>query len=407
MLSAHDGADLYGDPLRGLPVVPVDAAHARLVADAHERVLGGRAGVVVGRAIELAGPGPRAHVVVRGQAELGSVADTLGRGRALRIEVDADLQQPTDPPDLGPPDGGTVDLDPVVDALAAARSPLVLAGPGILDALPGLHAAATAGSLGVVNTWSAKGAFDWRSPHHLATIGLQADDFALAGVHDTDLVLMTGVDEREAPPARRGRAPSVEIPPPSLSTLAERWWRPHEEIPMPPLRERLAAVTRDGWDRAGAPLWPSAVTLDYGRVLGSAGLVAADPGTAGFWVARTYATLRPRSAIVPPDADRHGFSVACATVARLRRPSRPVLAVVDGPRHPDVDALLDVAGSLGVPVGVEVWDDDGDRLDQAAHLPRAAKLANASTTTIASLAPSADQWGPIIDAAGPVIAWVG
>ncbi len=73
--------------------------------------------------------------------------------------------------------------DAWVEALDAARSIAVLTGPGVVraGAVPGLHAVAAAGSLGVLNTWGAKGVFDWRSRHHLATAGLQSRDFELAG----------------------------------------------------------------------------------------------------------------------------------------------------------------------------------------------------------------------------------
>ena len=60
-------------------------------------------------------------------------------------------------------------------------------------------------SLGVLNTWGAKGVFDWRSRHHLATAGLQEHDFALAGLGDADLIVATGVDPDEAPLRPVGR----------------------------------------------------------------------------------------------------------------------------------------------------------------------------------------------------------
>ena len=49
----------------------------------------------------------------------------------------------------------------------------------------------------MLNTWGAKGVFDWRSPHHLATAGLQAWDFERGGLADADLIITTGLDERE------------------------------------------------------------------------------------------------------------------------------------------------------------------------------------------------------------------
>ena len=42
-----------------------------------------------------------------------------------------------------------------------------------------LHAFATRAGIGVANTWGAKGVYPWDDPHHLGTVGLQRDDFAL------------------------------------------------------------------------------------------------------------------------------------------------------------------------------------------------------------------------------------
>ena len=136
---------------------------------------------------------------------------------------------------------------------------MVLAGPGVVEdrATPGLNALAAAGTLGVLNTWGAKGVLDWRSRHHWATVGLQARDFELGGLGAADLIVATGVDPREAPPERWHLAPVLDVPPGSLGPLAEQCRRPDAELSMPPLRDALAAVTRQGWAGEGAPLAPT------------------------------------------------------------------------------------------------------------------------------------------------------
>ena len=93
----------------------------------------------------------------------------------------------------------------------------------------------------MLNTWGAKGVFDWRSPHHLATAGLQAWDFELGGLADADLIIATGLDEREvlgrvaAGAGRRGGAGVARTSWPSAIRRRER------EITVPPLRAELAA----------------------------------------------------------------------------------------------------------------------------------------------------------------------
>ncbi|MFL6206594.1 MAG: hypothetical protein ACJ739_14735 [Acidimicrobiales bacterium] len=288
-------------------------------------------------------------------------------------------------------------------AIDGAGRPVVVAGPGVVleHAVDGLRALAERGSLGVLNTWGAKGVFDWRSPHHLATAGLQARDFELGGLAETDLIVATGLDEREL----RGRwelAPTVVVPPSSLSLLADRITARQREIVVPPLRAELAAVTQRGWVGVEPPLPPTKVTQHYSQVLGDGGLVAADPGMAGYWVARTFATQQLGGAQVTADRHGHGFAVACCTVARLASPERPVLAVVDAVDEATALALA-TAERLGVAVPLEVWSDDGDALDAPAHLQRLHRLVVDGGR--AAIATDPSQLDEMLAVAGPIIAW--
>ena len=136
-------------------------------------------------------------------------------------------------------------------------------------------------------------------------------------------------------------------------------------------------MTQEGWAATAGPLQPTRVTRHYGVASTGGGLVAADPGVAGYWVARTFATTELGGVQVPSDAGAAGFAVACGIVARLRDPDRPVLAVVDGPVAPIVEQVLEVGRRLGVDVPVEVWQPDGEALDPDAHLARLRDLVAA------------------------------
>ena len=294
---------------------------------------------------------------------------------------------------------GWTDADAqILERLRAARSPLVLAGPGVVleGAIAGLHAFAVAGDVGVLNTWGAKGVFDWRSRHHLATVGLQARDAELAGVGECDLLVCTGVDDLEADPALWRTGPCVEVPPSMLAPLAEAWRRPASDLSMPPLRDRLAAATQAGWAATGSPLAPSQATRNYGEIVGTGGTVSADPGLPGFWVARTLGTTRPRAVHVPAEAEAAGFALACAAEAKRRWPDRPALAVI---------GELVAGTELPPGVAVEVWADDGDRLDAEEHAARLATLVR--TGGVVRLATRPDQLAVMVEVAGDVTAWGG
>ena len=221
----------------------------------------------------------------------------------LDVRFDLDLDEPA--PDVYPAglaDRWSEPAGDVVDRLSNVPRVVVLAGPGVVSnrAVAALHAFATAGRLGVVNTWGAKGVFHWRSQHHWATVGLQEDDFALAGLDRVDLVVAAGIDEREAPSRLWGGYPHVVVAPWDLGRIAELWPGPSEFLEMPPLRTRLAAVTQAGWSSTSSPIAPSRVTMHYALRLADGGLVAADAGVGGYWVARTFATTELGAVCVPP-----------------------------------------------------------------------------------------------------------
>jgi thiamine pyrophosphate-dependent acetolactate synthase large subunit-like protein len=293
-----------------------------------------------------------------------------------------------------------------VEKIERARSVVILAGPGVVaaGAVAALHGLAATLDAGVLNTWGAKGVFHWRSRHHWATIGLQASDFRLAGIDESDLLVAVGVDEREAPkPAWAGRA-HVVLEPEMLSPLAERLKKRRRTLEMPPLRARLAAVTQARWECTGSPLAPTRATLHYGQQLSGGGLVAADAGASGFWVARTFATTALGMVFVPPQTVP-GWAVACATVARLTNPLRPILAVVDGAIDEETGSVLDFARSRGVPIGVEVWQADGDALNAERHEERLGALVSPAGGGLGTLATDWSQMDEFVAVAGPVTAW--
>jgi hypothetical protein len=357
---------VYGTPIEGVPVVDVPPDLAYLFAEAHARL--------------------RCRPV------------GIHRGDGTIVDLRFKSVQPA-----SPLDGWQPASTDVVAALQAARSPVVLAGPGVVfdGAVPGLHALAAAGSLGVLNTWGAKGVFDWRSRHHLATVGLQALDFVRGGLAAADLIISVGIDERETLADWR-LAPVLDVAPRSLGPLAEVWGRPRKEITIPPLRTDIARVTQAGWDVSGPPLRPSRATRHYSLALAGGGLVAADPGKAGYWVARTFGTSGIGSVQVPADGATRGFAIACVIVARRLDPARPVLAVMD-----DIDEqherLLEVAARFGISVPLEVWTPDGAKLDGAEHAKRLERLL--ATGGRESIATDSGQVDEMIAVAGPIVAW--
>ena len=180
-------------------------------------------------------------------------------------------------------------MEPAEETLAvmdAAASVVVLAGPGVIrhGAVPGLHDLAVSAGFGVLNTWGAKGVFDWRSRHHLATVGLQADDFVLSGLGEVDLIIATGLDQAESPDRRWQLAPALTLPPAGLAPFAERCGsRRAARRDLPPLRARLAECHAAGVDRrehpAAAQPGDHALRRVCGRRCAGCGRRRASPGS--------------------------------------------------------------------------------------------------------------------------------
>jgi hypothetical protein len=343
---------------------------------------------------------------------LVAVAATLPSGE-VELHISLDPTQSVEELSSWPrsPDDNWLEpADETVETVRTAATLVLLAGPGTISrmAVPGLHDLAVSAGVGVLNTWGAKGVFDWRSQHHLATIGLQADDFMLSGLDEVDLIIATGLDRAESPEERWRLAPSLTIPPSGLAPLAERCGpgrRP--TMTMPPLRGRLAEVTQRGWSADASPLPPSNATRHYAECVAAGALVAADAGNAGFWVARTLGTTR-LGAVIVPSTPSPGFAAACVAVSLLRRPSRPALAVIDRTEAEATEAIVDAAAALGIRVPVEAWDPEGDRLDADAHRDRLRQLVVGGSPAgewICTLATDRRQLPEMIDAAGPIVAW--
>lgn len=250
---------------------------------------------------------------------------------------------------------------------------VVLAGPEVLrDPIGlGIRRFAEAANVPVANTWGAKGVFNWDSPHHMGTCGLQADDFALLGFADYDLIVATGIDPRESPEDRFGLAPVVHISPFTLTKMVNDVPRLNETIPTNDLYARIAGVAQPGYVDDSFPRHPARAVMDLKQSLDPDTIVFGQPGPAGLWLARTFPTDRPGSICVP-SVSRPGIAAALALAATLQ--GEPAVAVTTDPVDATTRAVVDAAPGA---FRLEVWGDDVDW----------------------------SRTRDLIEAAGPVVAW--
>lgn len=285
---------------------------------------------------------------------------------------------------------------------------VVLAGPGVIDdgALDGLRAFADGGGLGVANTWGAKGVFSWDSPHHLGTCGLQARDFELLGWSDAATILTTGLTD-EVDERHYALAPVVDIPPADLADLAGMVRA--DSAPTNELYARLAAIAQPGYADDKVPLHPARAAKDLGATLPDGGLVVADPGVAGLWVARTFPTPalapdEPRRVVVPA---RREPGIATRLASDAARAGRAAVAVTTDPPDPETRRLLDVANDERLDLVVVAWGEAGTLRDADDHAVRLAAALVTHGVTVVDVPVALEDTRLLVDAAGDVIAWGG
>jgi thiamine pyrophosphate-dependent acetolactate synthase large subunit-like protein len=204
-----------------------------------------------------------------------------------------------------------------------------------------------------VNTWGAKGVFRWDDPLHFGTAGLQARDFELAGLGDVDVLVTTGLDPDEVTAQPwLGRAQVIDVAPADL-VGAELDLSPSSGRPQ--LYTALAAVVGALYEQAGSP---AARAAALAAALPAGGLVVAEPGLVGFWIARTFPTVEPGSVLVPA---RGGAEAAWQAASGAAATGRPVTLVAAAP--------LELPG-----VCVEVWSPEEVDLDPSALVAVAGEI---------------------------------
>lgn len=263
-------------------------------------------------------------------------------------------------------------------------SAVVVAGPGVVpDGVDAVRRFAAATGVGVLNTFGVKGLFRWDDPAHLGTIGLQAGDVELAGVLDADVVLAVGLDDRELGAGALG--PRVEVVAPAA---LDAWAARVEPAPRGRLYDELRAALLPLYASDAVPLTPAAAVHDLRESLPDVGLVCADPGPVGLWVARALPTLELGSVHVPAAGLAEQRAVDAA------REGRPVVYAT---HRSDVEAIDGVV--------VEVWSGAGVVASRAERLQRLSDALAGRRSARFETPVDLSLTSVLVDVAGPVTAW--
>ena len=411
---------VYGQPLANLQQVPVSNPDlAVLLADADGR-LGhhdgsGRLGAALldGPILHLSSsPGGLAPLqrVSSAVELLDALVDPPGMllPGTLALHLDLDLNEVV-PEGLAPT--RQVERVPVLtlDPSLAALNMLVLVGPGVIraNALDGVRDFARSAGCGIVTSWGAKGVERWDSPFHFGTFGLQQRDAECTGIDQAEILILSGIDPAEIPPQLLDGFVTQEVPPGQLHALTTAW-PPSRSLPQRPgAYELLRSVITPLYESEVVPLTPPRAALHMAGLLPEGGTVVADPGAAGFWLARSFPTSFPGNICIPASFTP-GFAAAAALVCSLE--ARPYFAVsdqiggIDG--LDDVTAeLLELAEELNQPVSLQLWGPEGTLSNSAAHIEVLQAQLAAEHVRIDEVPVNLDAIEDIERVAGELIAW--
>lgn len=253
------------------------------------------------------------------------------------------------------------------------------------DGVDAVRAFAAATGVGVFNTFGLKGIFRWDDPAHLGTIGLQARDVELAGILEAGVVLGVGLDPLELGPDDLG--PRVEVVAPAR--LAD-WVGRVEPAPRGRLYDALRSALLPLYDSDAVPLTPAAALADLSALLPPGGLVCADAGVVGLWVARTFTTVELGSVYVP-SVDDPSLAPGRARAAAAR--GRPTVYVT----------ARDVGTIPGVVV--ERWTAAGALGSRRERRERLRALLDDGGSATVETPVDLTCTQVLLDVAGPVSAW--
>ena len=411
---------VYGLPLANLQQVPVSNPDlAVLLADADGR-LGhhdgsGRLGAALldGPILHLSSsPGGLAPLqrVSSAVELLDALVDPPGmlQPGTLALHLDLDLNELI-PTDLAPT--RQVERVPVLtlDPSLAALNMLILVGPGVIraSALDGVRDFARSAGCGIVTSWGAKGVERWDSPFHFGTFGLQQRDAECTGIDQAEILILSGIDSEETPQHLLDGCVTQEVPPGQLHALTAAW-PPSQSLPQRPgAYEQLRSVITPLYESEVVPLTPPRAALHMAGLLPEGGTVVADPGAAGFWLARSFPTSFPGNICIPASFTP-GFAAAAALVCSLE--GRPYFAVSDQiggiEGLDDVTAeLLELAEELNQPVALQLWGPEGTLSNSAAHIEVLQAQLAAEHVRIDEVPVNLDAIEDIERVAGELIAW--
>ncbi len=239
-----------------------------------------------------------------------------------------------------------------VEAIEAARRPLLLIGAGANRKLTSKMLARLVGRTGIpfVTTQMGKGVVG-DSEHWLGTAALSEGDYVHRALEAADCIINVGHDVVEKPPFLMGEGKrtvihinfsSAEVDPvyfPQLEVvgdIANAIWQIDERLEIQPhwdfdgfgrVRQAMLADLDSGADDDGFPVHPRRLVHAVRQAMPDDGIVSLDNGLYKVWFARNYRTTQANTLLLDNALATMGAGLPVAMGARLVHPDKKILAV--------------------------------------------------------------------------------
>ncbi len=307
---------------------------------------------------------------------------------ATHLELPEDvMQRPLDAsplPRRAPvqPEPGVRELQRAAELIDGAENPIALAGNGAIrgHASRALRAFTQTTGIPVAETFMAKGLIDYEDPRALGTVGLQANDYEMAGFEDADLVIAIGYDLVEHAPEHwnpRGNKRIVMID--SVAAEIDEFFMPEVELigDIAAVLARLAAVTkrapvhddsrrlhelvqgalRDARHDDHFPMRPPRVLADIRQALGRQDMLVSDVGLHKLWIGRMFPAHEPGTVLIANGLAGMGFALPTGIAAKLVYPDRRIVTVSGDGGFLMNCQELETAMRLRTPIVNIVWEN--------------------------------------------------
>lgn len=291
--------------------------------------------------------------------------------------------QPLHPKQPITPEPARDRVERAAQLISDAKSPIILAGNGVIRAKAWQQLTDFASKLNipVTNTFMAKGAIPFKHPLALGSAGLQAKDYVNCGFDQADVIICIGYDLVEyhpflwhptrdrtiihidSSPAEVDSCYSVEVGvvgdiKHSLLRIAELA-TPHTGHAMRPLRRALIEDMDRHKDDVQMPIKPQKIIWDLRTAMDMEDIAIVDVGAHKMWMARMFRAEHPNTCIISNGFASMGIALPGAIAAKLAFPERDVVAVTGDAGFMMNAQELETAVRLDTPIVVLIWNDNG------------------------------------------------